>query len=291
MLSARERVALAGLVFLLVVTSAWWAFALWPLPTEAPAWLIAGRQVCFGVAPDGLPDAAGWIALAGQPAFMIGLLMLLWGDAVRSGIGTLRCSSLGGVVVNLTIVFIVAGLGAAGLRVATAGATSLVDAPDIPPSTYPRLDRDAPPVDLVDQHGQHFTLDRLAGRPAIVTFAFAHCATICPVIVQDALRAQERLAELDPVVVVVTLDPWRDPPSRLPHIARIWGLGDNAVVLSGTVPEVEAALDAWNVARWRDERTGDVTHPRLIYLVDGNGRIAYALNGGPDAIVDLAGRL
>jgi cytochrome oxidase Cu insertion factor (SCO1/SenC/PrrC family) len=93
---------------------------------------------------------------------------------------------------------------------------------------------------------------------------------------------------LDPAVVVVTLDPWRDTPSRLPHLAEQWGLGSDAFVLSGAVEDVERVLDAWNVARERDLRTGDISHPALVYVVDRKGRIAYAANGDPELVAGLA---
>jgi protein SCO1/2 len=124
-----------------------------------------------------------------------------------------------------------------------------------------------------------------------VTFAYAHCETVCPVLVAEAVRARERLTGRAPALVVVTLDPWRDTPARLPAIAAAWKLPADALVLSGSVADVEAALDRWNVARARDPRTGEVTHPNLVYIVDANGRIAYSTVGDAGAIVELVSRL
>jgi cytochrome oxidase Cu insertion factor (SCO1/SenC/PrrC family) len=91
-------------------------------------------------------------------------------------------------------------------------------------------------------------------------------------------------------VVVVTLDPWRDTPSRLPHLARHWKLGEDGFVLSGAVGEVTALLDRWQVARERDPRTGLVTHPPLVYVLGADGRIAYATSGGTETVLELATR-
>ena len=55
--------------------------------------------------------------------------------------------------------------------------------------------------------------------------------------------------------------------------------------------DVEAALDAWEVPRRRNERTGEVTHPSLVYVIDEEGRIAYASTGGVAALVSLVQRL
>lgn len=107
----------------------------------------------------------------------------------------------------------------------------------------------------------------------------------------DVIAARRAAGLPAPAVLVVTLDPERDVPARLPAIARQWKLEDEELVLSGSVPAVDAALDAWGVARARDPRTGEVAHPRLVYIVDGEGRIAYATTGGIRAITSLLSRL
>ncbi|MBI3981893.1 MAG: SCO family protein, partial [Gemmatimonadetes bacterium] len=159
------------------------------------------------------------------------------------------------------------------------------------PDTYPRLDRPAPPLTLTNQLGETLDLAALRGRPVLITFAYAHCTTICPVVVHDVLEARRALQDLAPVVVVVTLDPERDVPSRLPAIARQWSLGPDEFVASGPVKEVEGVLSAWSVTRARNPDTGDVTHPRIVYLVDDEGKLVYATSGGVDAIRELARRM
>jgi protein SCO1/2 len=290
--------ALVALGFLIFVTVAWWALALWPTPTEAPEWLERARYVCFNTGPTGLPDASGWLLLIGQPITMLAALMIIWGEAVRSGLRRVVARRVGRLAVAACALLLLAGLGAAAARVTTAGtaaapfATTNAPLPD----TYPRLDRPAPALGLVDQSGARLDLTALHGRPALVTFAFAHCATVCPAVVREVLQAQERVraagdATQTPRVVVVTLDPWRDTPSRLPTLAESFGLGADAYVLSGEVDEVNALLDRWGVARERNEQTGDVVHPPLVYVLDAEGRITYAsTGGGTDALVELLGR-
>jgi hypothetical protein len=51
-------------------------------------------------------------------------------------------------------------------------------------------------------------------------------------------------------------------------------------LLSADVGSVEETLDAWDVGRQRDMTTGDVIHPRLIYLVSAEGRLVGATSGG-----------
>ena len=74
--------------------------------------------------------------------------------------------------------------------------------------------------------------------------------------------------------MVVTLDPWRDTPARLHHLATHWDVAEDGFLLSGEVDAVNRVLDDWNVARQRDLQTGDVTHPPLVYVsVSGFGSL------------------
>lgn len=292
-----QRWALGALGGLVVVTVAWWALALWPVPGGNPAWLERARLVCFGATESGLPDASGWLLLVGQPLGMLGLLMVGWGRTVRAAVAHLSGSVPGQVVMGATALLLVGGLGAAGVRVANASEAAAFQPPpagEMPSPDYPRLDREAPAERLVDQHGRRVGVDDLAGRPALVTFAFGHCTTLCPVVVHRARAARELVAEAGgeaPALVVVTLDPWRDLPSRLPHLAEQWELPDEALVLSGEVDEVNAALDAWGVARERDPLTGDITHPPLVFVLDREGTVAYASTGGAEALAELVRRV
>jgi protein SCO1 len=296
-LDREEAQMLGGLVALFVITAAWWALALWPV-AGAPAWLERTRYVCFGVSENGLPDGGGWIGLIGGPAGMLLILLVGWSGGLRSLLRRARSSrSVAAVFTVLALGCMVMFTGAAvRVQQARAAAAWLDPSMDgvVPPDTYPRLDSDAPSLVLTAQTGERVDLADFSGRPVLVTFAYAHCTTICPVIVMHALRAREQLQGTpdEPAVLIVTLDPWRDPPSRLPAMARSWGLPDDgAWVLSGSVDAVEAVLDGWGVPRSRDLSTGEVTHPSLLYVVDRDGRLAYASTGGVDALVSLVRRL
>jgi cytochrome oxidase Cu insertion factor (SCO1/SenC/PrrC family) len=102
--------------------------------------------------------------------------------------------------------------------------------------------------------------------------------------VSDVLSARDKLVQQRPVVLIVTLDPWRDTPSRLASIADKWGVTGEAHVLSGTVDEVELTLSRWRVPRIRNEQTGELSHPTISYIIGPDGRIAYVLNGGQSII-------
>ena len=302
--AAAVRGAMVGLAALLAITVAWWALALWPVEGVPPAWLERARAVCFNAGPSGLPDASGWLLLVGQPIGMLAVLMVIAGDAVRAGLRGAFASPAGLFGVAVASGLIAAGVVLAVVRVAGAprDAEWLARASERVPATYPRLDRPLPEVaGLVDQYGDAFDWERIAGRPALLTFGFGHCATICPMTVMNARQVRDRFRaeghEL--ALIVITLDPWRDTPARLPALARQFHLGPGgegddrrteSYLLSGPVEAVNAALDALQVARERVADTGDIVHPALVYLLDGKGTIVYAASGHADLIEELARR-
>ncbi|MCR4339036.1 MAG: SCO family protein [Gemmatimonadaceae bacterium] len=286
----RGTPALAALALIILITAAWWALALWPLTAEAPEWLARTRYVCFGASIGGLPDAGGWILLIGQPLGMVLLLLMVWGGDARAGMSRLLERTTGQITVGVISAVLVAAVGSVVLRVREVNAEPFD--PNPAASLAQQLTRinDVPPaLSLVNQSGDTVRLDRYHGRAVLVTFAFAHCETVCPLVVNDVLSARDRIAATDPVrtpaVIVVTLDPFRDTPSRLPAIAKQWGLSGDAHVLSGSIEDVERTLSKWRIPRIRNERTGDFSHPTMVYAIGPNGRITYVVTGGSDQIV------
>lgn len=292
-LAGRHWASLGALGLILIITMAWWAFALWPLPAEASPALLRARTICFGTAENGLPSPVGWMLLIGEPLMITLLLLSVTGSrTIRDGLRGVAQRPVGRHGLRAIAAIIVLALFAAGARVAWALGVNVAMAPR-PGSaaTYSRLDRPAPALGLTDQHGKVVTLAALRGRPVIVTFAYAHCETVCPLVVQDVVQAGRSLELERPAIVVITLDPWRDTPSRLAAMAAHWGLPDDAHVLSGSVDSVAVALDRWGIPRSRDPRNGEVTHPTMVYLLDQAGRIAYAVTGDAEVIAQLVRRL
>lgn len=281
---------LAALAGILVITAGWWALALWPLPEETPEWLVRARAACFGRTISGLPNGGGWMLLVGQPLGMLIVLFAVWGGAVTRGLEALRVRRFGQVVLAATALMLLAGSVGAVNRVATATGDRFDLRGGDRAAPLVEENRDAPEFGLVNQHGERVTIAQFRGEPLLVTFAFGHCATICPLIVKDMLAARRELGVEIPAVVV-TLDPWRDTPSRLPTIATAWQLPEGVHVLSGTVQEVEFALDRWKIPRVRNQSTGDIVHPAVTYIVAPNGRLAYWSDGSTERVVQGARRV
>jgi protein SCO1/2 len=287
--TGRPGGALIALAVILAITAAWWALALWPSGAAEPEWLTRTRAACFGSARGGLPDAGGWILLLGEPAGMIGVLAVVWGASLRRDLRWLGAHRVRRVIATAVVVLAAVATGALGVRVARAWSRGRV-ADAVVTGMPRRVDRDLPSLSLVDQHGARTSLADLRGRPALVTFAFGHCAEICPLIVSDLLAARRQAGRPDVPLVVITLDPWRDTPERLPGLAGHWSLGPSDRVLSGSVAEVEAALDALGITRRRNETTGDMYHATTVLILDAGGRIGWRVDGGSGGVADVLAR-
>ena len=227
----RARAAVAALTAIVAITASWWALALWPMEADAPEWIVRTRDVCFGAGASTLPDLAGWLVLVGQPIGMIGLLIAVWGTELRAGLGLLMARTAGQMATGVVLALIVGGLAATVARVRTSG-LEVFPAGTVDLATQlTRVNDAAPAVSLIDQSGGPLHLESFRGRPLIVTFAFAHCATVCPAAVADVLAARRVLDDAHPVVLIITLDPWRDTPDRLQSIAESWNLTTDAYVV------------------------------------------------------------
>lgn len=292
-----HRWPLLALTGLVIVTVGWWAAALWPLSPATPEWVVRARAACFGSTPSGLPNSGGWILLIGTPPSLLAALLVISGPEVRAALRSVRLTGVGRFTLRAVAVSLVVLSGLAASRVASAyGLTDPWAATEEPGIALPadrlvRSTRAAPPLELVDQHGETTRLADLRGRPVLVTFAFGKCETVCPVLVHNVLAARNDLMDVDPAVLVVTLDPWRDTPSRLSAIAESWGMTGDAHVLGGSVEDVEAALDEWGIERSRDPRTGDINHAVFAHVVDREGRIAFTVAGSAERIVDAVRRI
>ena len=281
-----SRLPALVLVLWLGAVLLWWGFAFMPLPSAPPEWLSAARAACFGSAESGLPALFGWMLLVLAPgSFLVGIL-LLWGSELGASVRRVARSPLGACVFALiAAALVVEGIWVsakvrAGVAVA-AWDQGDQDTSDLP-ATYPRQAVAAPDFTLVDQEGAVVSLGQFKGKPVVVTFVFAHCQTMCPLLVQHIKQATPGTPPRE--VLLITLDPWRDTPSGLPGIARQWDIPKNFHILSSArATEVLSVIKAYQVPFERNEKTGDISHPGLVFLVDAQGRLAYTFNNPPSA--------
>lgn len=265
-----------------ISTLGWWAFAFMPLPAAPPAWLTAARVACFGAMDSGLPGGTGWMMLVLAPLSFLLALTALWGAELAASLRMVARGRTGqGLFAVLALAIIVEGIWVAQRVQAAWTINAWTPGPldeTALPESYPRQTETAPGFTLTDQQGARVSLADFRRRPVILTFVFAHCQTMCPFVVATLKRAAPDGVD----VLLITLDPWRDTPSRLPGIARQWDLPSSFRVLSSrAVNDVLRVAEAYGVTFKRDEKSGDIVHPGLVFLVDGDGRLAYTFDNPP----------
>jgi protein SCO1 len=288
--AGRPGTAALALLLILVITAAWWALALWPAGAVAPEWLTRTRAACFGAMPGGLPDAGGWILLIGEPLGMLAVLVAVWGTGLREDFRRIRTSVAWCSLTLLIVMVILVGVVGTVRRV---GDASGWGAPEgvAPLGVTTAVRVDLSRYLLVDQFGTRSAVGASTSRPALLTFAFGHCATICPTVVHAIRAARETAGRDDVPIVIITLDPWRDTPARLATIAAAWELGPGDRVLSGSVTEVEAVLNALGISRVRNSSTGDVVHVAAVLTRGGAGDVTQRLDGGWSGVSALLAAL
>jgi len=272
------------LVLWCVAVLLWWGFAFFPTPPGDDSWMAAAQAACFGSLPGGLPAAQGWLMLTLAPLLLLATLLAAFHHDLLVSLPELR-GSVGWRALALTLACLAAAeAGFAAMRIDRAlriASTSFSPALTEPlPEGYPRTAEPVPPFTLTDQHGVAFASSSLRGRPTVMSFVFAHCRTVCPVLL-TTLGTVSRTLGPDAATVVVTLDPWRDTPAALATLAESSPLPADAHLLSGDPDAVVRVLDGLQVARARDLRNGDVTHAPLVLVLDEEGRIAYRFNNPP----------
>lgn len=284
--TGRPGAASLALVLILAITAAWWALALWPTAAVEPAWLVRTRAACFGSVAGGLPDAGGWILLIGEPVGMLGVLLAVWGGALRDDLRRIRAGLRWRVVLVGVGAVTLMGMAALGRRLARAAGVG-VDRPSAVPGIPTAIDIDASAFVLTDQHGRRMSLAAYQGRPVLLTFAFGHCTTVCPTLVRELSAARAAVNRADVRLLVISLDPWRDPPARLAALATTWALAPQDRVLSGSVEEVEQTLSALGVVRRRDTTTGGIDHIGTVMVMNETGHIVWRLDGGWGRVKEL----
>jgi cytochrome oxidase Cu insertion factor (SCO1/SenC/PrrC family) len=217
------------------------------------------------------------------PLSLLIAIGVLWGAELPAALRQAGRRRLGqGVFAVLALATIVEGVWVVERARAAWAMTAWVPGPldetTTLPDTYPRRTELAPDFTLIDQHGARVSLADLKGRPVVLGFVFAHCQTMCPFIVATLKRAASEGAE----VLLVTLDPWRDTPGSLPGVARQWELPPAFRILSSpVVTDVTRVASLYGVTFERNEKTGDIVHPGLVFLIDADGRLAYTFDNPP----------
>jgi len=132
-----------------------------------------------------------------------------------------------------------------------------------------------PAIDLVDQHGARVSLAALKGKPVLIDFIYANCATACPVLTSRFARIAGKLGSdlgTKVTMVSITIDPEHDHPAQLLDYARTHDADRTGwLLLTGTPAEIEAVLRVYQLRRER-EPDGTIAHVTTSFLVGADGK-------------------
>jgi len=142
-----------------------------------------------------------------------------------------------------------------------------------------------PELAFVDESGAPFDARRLQGRWTYVFFGFASCPDICPTTlatlasVRNALR--DLPTELQPAVLLVTVDPSRDDATRLAPYVRYFDPAFQAI--TGDEVSLARLASALGAAYARVPLAGGgytMDHTSSLFLIGPDGRLV-ATSGAP----------
>lgn len=165
-------------------------------------------------------------------------------------------------------------------------------APETAVATVLDAPRELPEVAMVDKNGEPFTLDKLAGKPALVFFGFTHCPDICPLtlaVLAEAMRSL-RAEDAAPTILFVSVDPARDTPARIKAYVETF----DAEFIGATADEATLApLIAALGVSVHTVREGDdvynVVHNGTVYVLDAAGHWAAIFGGSAHRTEDIVG--
>jgi protein SCO1/2 len=138
-----------------------------------------------------------------------------------------------------------------------------------------------PSFTLTNQDGRAVSLTDFKGRVVLVTAVYSTCTTTCPMMLTKIRTVLDQMspAERDEMAVVAfSLNPEADTRELRAMTARMYGIKSQFHFVSGVPSELDALLDRLDVVRKRDEKTGQILHSNLFFLLDREGRIAYRLS-------------
>lgn len=146
--------------------------------------------------------------------------------------------------------------------------------------------RAAPDLALSDIDGEPVDIRDLRGAPVLVTFVYATCPDVCPIIMQSLAEARRQAGEAgrSTRVLAVSVDPEGDTPPVVRRFLRQRDVEGFVRYLIGSRAELESTWDDWGVAA--DVPADDpelVEHTALIFGVSASGDLVTAYPVGFDA--------
>jgi protein SCO1/2 len=182
------------------------------------------------------------------------------------------------------------GKGSGNVTTAPAAIVSTPDAPTTAPKAgafiAPLLiasSRMAPEITLRDQNGKLFKLSGLRGKAVYLTFVYAHCPDVCPLMLQALAAAKKTLKDPSSMqIVAVSVDPKGDTPKAVKSFLAARLLAGKVRWLLGSRAQLRPVWSKYNIlAKSVPETPAIIEHVSLIYGIDAKGRIRVGYPASP----------
>jgi protein SCO1 len=156
--------------------------------------------------------------------------------------------------------------------------------------------RQAPAIDLRNYLGKRVTLAEYRGKAVLMTFLYAHCPDVCPLIASNLRVALNLLGKRasQVQVIAVSVDPRGDTPAEVARFVRAHGMVGRMQYLIGSASELARTWKAWSVGSKREVGQPNlVAHDALVYGISASGKLTtiYPASFEPSEIAHDAPRL
>ncbi len=153
-----------------------------------------------------------------------------------------------------------------------------------------------PEFSLVDERGQTFSRETMAGRVWVTSFFFTSCPSICPRITRTMMDLQGKLAKIEDHNVGLlsfTVDPETDTPDKLQRHARtIEADPERWRFVTGPRPAMEElVVGGFKFAMDPKKQEGDasmydIAHATKLVVVDQQGNVRGLFNTDEEGLAE-----
>ncbi|HEX8066425.1 MAG TPA: SCO family protein [Thermoleophilaceae bacterium] len=148
----------------------------------------------------------------------------------------------------------------------------------------------APPLKLEDSTGRTFDIAEHRGQVVLVTWLYANCPDVCPLIVSNFKVTQAKLGDRakDVKFVAVSVDPKGDTSKRVNAFLKKRGMNGRMQYLLGSRSTLGIVWKSWGIVAEPDASNPElIEHASPIYGVSASGRITtlYPANFKPEQIL------
>ena len=136
--------------------------------------------------------------------------------------------------------------------------------------------KQAPSIHLRNYLGQPVTLSQYRGKAVLVTFLYANCPDICPLIASNLRVALNMLGKRDSEVqvIAVSVDPRGDTAANVARFVSDHEMTGRMQYLIGSASELAPTWAKWNIGSERDVGQPQlISHSALVYGISASGKL------------------